>query len=39
MHSELFELHERFGVSEKNWKGAVKVEVKEHKGKEYIAVV
>jgi hypothetical protein len=32
-------LHERFGDSEKNWKGAVKVEVKEHKGKEYIAVV
>jgi hypothetical protein len=32
-------LYERFGVSEKNWKGAVKVEVKEHKGKEYIAVV
>ena len=32
-------LYERFGVSEKNWKGPVKVEVKEHKGKEYIAVV
>jgi hypothetical protein len=32
-------LHERFGDSEKNWKGAVKVEVKEHKGKEYIAIV
>jgi hypothetical protein len=32
-------LYERFGVSEKNWKGAVKVEVKEHKGKEDIAVV
>jgi hypothetical protein len=32
-------LHERFGASEKNWRGAVKVEVKEHKGKEYIAVV
>jgi hypothetical protein len=32
-------LYERFGVSEKSRKGAVKVEVKEHKGKEYIAVV
>ena len=32
-------LYERFGVSEKNWKGAVKVEVKEHKGREYIAIV
>jgi hypothetical protein len=32
-------LHERFGDSEKNWKGAVKVEVKEHKGNEYIAIV
>jgi hypothetical protein len=32
-------LHERFGDAEKNWKGAVKVEVKEHKGKEYVAVV
>ena len=32
-------LYERFGDSEKNWKGAVKVEVKEHKQKEYIAVV
>jgi hypothetical protein len=32
-------LHERFGDSERNWKGAVKVEVKEHKGKGYIAIV
>lgn len=32
-------LHEKFGDSEKKWKGVVKVEVKEHKGKEYIAVV
>jgi hypothetical protein len=32
-------LYDRFGDSEKNWKGVVKVEVKEHKGKEYIAVV
>lgn len=32
-------LHERFGDSEKNWKGAVKVEVKQHKGNEYIAVI
>src|SRR5271156_2725045 len=32
-------LHERFGDSEKKWKGAVKVEVKKHKGKEYIAIV
>ena len=32
-------LHERFGDSEKNWKGAVKVEVKEHKGNQYIAIV
>jgi hypothetical protein len=31
-------LHKRFGVSEKNWKGTVKVEVKEYRGKEYIAV-
>jgi hypothetical protein len=32
-------LHERFGDSEKSWKGAVKVEVKQHKGNEYIAIV
>lgn len=32
-------LHERFGNSEKNWKGPVKVEVKEYMGKKYIAVV
>lgn len=32
-------LHKRFGASEKNWKGSVKVEVKEYLGKEYIAVV
>jgi len=32
-------LHKQFGVSEKNWKGPVKVEVKEYRGKEYIAVV
>jgi hypothetical protein len=32
-------LHKRFGDSEKKWKGPVKVEVKEHRGKEYIAVV
>lgn len=32
-------LHQRFGDSEKKWKGPVKVEVKECQGKEYIAVV
>jgi hypothetical protein len=32
-------LHEKFGDSESNWKGPVKVEVKEHLGKKYIAVV
>jgi len=32
-------LHKRFGTSEKDWKGAVKVEVKEYRGKDYIAVV
>jgi hypothetical protein len=32
-------LHERFGDSDKNWKGPVKVEVKEYMGKEYVAVV
>lgn len=32
-------LHDRFGDSEKSWKGAVKVEVKQHKGNEYIAIV
>ena len=32
-------LHARFGDSEKNWKGPVKVEVKEYMGKEYVAVV
>ena len=32
-------LHQRFGDSEKKWKGPVKVEVKECQGKEYNAVV
>ena len=32
-------LHQRFGDSEKKWKGPVKVEVKEYLGKEYVAVV
>ena len=32
-------LHERFGNSEEEWKGPVKVEVKEYRGKKYIAVV
>jgi len=32
-------LHKRFGNSENKWKGPVKVEVKEHMGKKYIAVV
>jgi hypothetical protein len=32
-------LHQRFGDSEEKWKGSVKVEVKEYKGKKYIAVV
>ena len=32
-------LHQKFGDSEKNWKGPVKVEVKEYMEKEYIAVV
>ena len=32
-------LHKKFGDSEKNWKGPVKVEVKEYMGKEYVAVV
>lgn len=32
-------LHKRFGASEKNWKGSVRVEIKEYLGKEYIAVV
>jgi uncharacterized protein (DUF2147 family) len=32
-------LHKRFGASEKNWKGPVKVQVKEYLGKEYIAVI
>jgi hypothetical protein len=32
-------LHKRFGDSEKRWKGPVKVEVKEYRGKDYIAVV
>jgi hypothetical protein len=32
-------LYTRFGGSEKKWKGPVKVEVKEHTGKRYIAVV
>ena len=32
-------LHEKFGNSEEQWKGPVKVEIKEYLGKEYIAVV
>jgi hypothetical protein len=32
-------LHQRFGDSEKKWKGPVKAEVKEYLGKKYIAVV
>ena len=32
-------LRKRFGDSEENWKGQVKVEVKEHKEKAYVAVV
>ena len=32
-------LHKRFGDSEKKWKGPVNVEVKEHMGKKYVAVV
>jgi hypothetical protein len=32
-------LHQRFGDSEKKWKGPVKVEVKEYLGKEYVAFV
>ena len=32
-------LHKRFGDSEEKWKGQVKVEVKEHKEKAYVAVV
>jgi uncharacterized protein (DUF2147 family) len=32
-------LHQRFGDSEKKWKGPVKVEVKEYLEKEYVAVV
>ena len=36
--SELFQTPQEIWGSEKNWKGTVKVEVKEHKGKEYIAV-
>jgi len=32
-------LHQRFGDTEKKWKGPVKVEVKEYLGKEYVAVV
>jgi hypothetical protein len=31
-------LHKKFGATEKNWKGPLKVEVKEYMGKEYIAV-
>jgi hypothetical protein len=32
-------LHKKFGDSENNWKGPVKVEVKEYLGNKYIAVV
>ena len=32
-------LHKKFGDSENNWKGPVKVEVKEYSGNKYIAVV
>jgi len=32
-------LHKKFGESEKEWKGPIKVEVKEYMGKKYIAVV
>ena len=32
-------LHQRFGDSEKKWKGPVKVEVKEYLANKYIAVV
>jgi hypothetical protein len=32
-------LHKKFGDSEKEWKGPVRVEVKEYMGKKYIAVV
>ena len=32
-------LHKSFGDSEEKWKGPVKVEVKECRGKKYIAVV
>jgi hypothetical protein len=32
-------LHERFGDSEKKWKGPVKVEMKDYMGKKYVAVV
>src|SRR5262245_57881558 len=32
-------LHKKFGESESNWKGPVKVEVKEYLEKQYIAVV
>jgi hypothetical protein len=31
-------LHQKFGGAEKEWKGPVKVEVKEYMGKEYVAV-
>jgi hypothetical protein len=32
-------LHKKFGNLDKEWKGPVKVEVKEYMGKQYIAVV
>jgi hypothetical protein len=32
-------LHKKFGDTESNWKGPVKVEVKEYLGNKYIAVV
>jgi hypothetical protein len=32
-------LHKRFGDSEKNWRGPVKVEVREYMGRKHVAVV
>jgi|SRR6516164_2554127 len=32
-------LHKKFGDSENNWKGPVKVEVKEYLGNKYVAAV
>jgi len=31
--------HKKFGDSESNWKGPVKVEVKEYLGNKYVAAV